>query len=73
LKQTSQGHVRKGHQECVCTSTIAVSRDPLSPSLLTYAVMKTSESTEEDSDDTDQPMKEIFTQNIPLVSSTAQV
>jgi hypothetical protein len=43
MKHRSQGHVQKGLQACVCTSTTAVS-----PIILTLSAMKISENTEEE-------------------------
>jgi hypothetical protein len=63
----------KKASECVCTSTVLVSQDPLFPTASTSAAMKTTENIEEDPDNLNQQVKEISKWKSPLISCVAQV
>jgi hypothetical protein len=67
LRDTFQ-KVSKG----VCTATIVVSPDILSPTPSTFSVIKTPENTEEDPYDP-EPADKVPKCNTPLISCAAQV
>ena len=64
----SQGHVQTDLRERLYINHAVLSPKPVSPILSTSA-MKTPANTEEDPDDSEQPMKEISKWHTPLISS----
>ena len=53
MKQADLNDMFKKASSSVCTSTVVVSPDPLSPTPSTSSAIKTPESTEEDPDDSE--------------------
>jgi len=51
VKQADLWDIFKKASKCVCNSTFVVSPHPLSPASSTFSALKTSEHTEEESDD----------------------
>jgi hypothetical protein len=66
MKQADLRNMFKKASKCVCTSTVVVSPDPLSPTPSTSSTTKTQETRR-------TMMKAISKWNIPVVKCTAQV
>jgi hypothetical protein len=73
VKQADLRDMFKKASKHVCTSTIVVSPDPLSPTPSTTSAMKTPENTEEDPNALNQQLKEILKWSTLLTSCTVQV
>jgi hypothetical protein len=73
VKQTGLRNMFKMAPKSACTSTVVVSPDPLSPTLINFFIYEDYKTQHRTMMTLNQQMKETSKWNMPLISSTAQV